>query len=145
MATLIAYLEDPGFLDTTSGKNFTYATHDEIAYKAKQLLIRHFPTHTTPNDNERDEQDDPDEPEIIEPEELPEGAPPPKRSRSNELKDHLIKTAPKLHPLPSKSSSPLDVIKEAMSQFETSGERPSSLQKVSFPARSNSVTPTVSL
>ena len=128
VATLIAYLEDPNFLNTTSGKHLDYSTHDEIAKKAKELFLRHFPPLAPPV-----VEDDPDEPEPIDPVELDPiiQPPPPKRSCSDcsdDLNECLEKGKPK--PLPPKSTTSIDDIKEDMSSFERSGERPTSLEKV---------------
>ena len=141
LSTCLAYLEDPLFLESTQGKYLSYASRDEIAETLERLLVRLFPDTPDPPVDNVDLNDDPDEPEVIyEPEEIDE-APPPKRARSNESDDLEEFVNKKPEPQPAKGKSPLEIIESAMSEYETSGERPSSLEKVNSVARCNIVTP----
>ena len=136
-ATLLAYLEDPSFLDNTADKEFVYSSHDEIAKAARELLIRIFPLAPPAVEVVEEElgQDDPDEPELVEVE-----PPSAKKRRSEEFKAIANKAIelkanlkqPRAEPkvVKSVSSSSLDDILKDMAQFEKYGERPSSLQKV---------------
>ena len=123
VSTLIAYLENPSFLDSVTGLQLAYSDHDEIAKKAADLYMSHFPIVPCPESQE----DDPDEPELIYDE-----APPPKRNRSDSSEDldHFLEKKPLPHV--SRSDTPLEVIKNAMSEFESSAERPATLQKVNY-------------
>ena len=121
VSTLLAYLEDPNFLETTEGKELAYADHGEIANEAARILVRLFPTPV----NEARDEEDPDDPELV----VVETAAPPVRSDSDDFKDVAYKHEPTA-PQCVRSTTPLEVIERAMSEYETSGERPTSLQKV---------------
>ena len=124
MATLMAFLEDPAFLHTTQALHLDYASRDEIAKEAKRLLIRHFPAPPPPVVQGLHE--DPDEPEVVEAS-LPEGS----CSDGEESVKWSDCLKPKKVEIPrATSTSTLDLIETAMSGFETSGERPKSLEKV---------------
>ena len=127
--TLLAYLEDPRFIDSTSSLHLDYANRDEIAKKATDLFIRLFPPPVTETDCT---ESDPDEPEMVEVETI-ESATPPKKSDSGEWRDFEDCLKPKM-PVPraAKSVLPADVIKQGMESFEIDGERPSSLEKASW-------------
>ena len=56
----MAYLEDPNFLKSTTGKKLNYANRNDIARKGERLSVRLFPNPVVPNETE----DDPDEPEL---------------------------------------------------------------------------------
>ena len=123
VATLLAYLENPAFLNTTESLNLAYASRDEIAIKASELYTRLFPAVSPPvpeNDS-----DDPDEPQLVEVEPMP-----PQRSFSDELNDCVDEPTPAPVLQTAISATPLDDIKEDMSSFERNGQRPLSLQKV---------------
>ena len=141
LSTLLAYLEDPAFLNATEGKHLDYASRDEIQKKATELLVRLFQDSPPPMEDNQDNDDDPDEPELID--DIPEPVQdttesvddpsPPKRSDSDDFKDCLNPTP---EPKPTKAASPLEIIQEDMSSYERDGERPKSLQKViTFEAR----------
>ena len=125
-ATTLAYLENPAFLNATVSLNLTYANHNEIAKKISELNVRLFPTEPPPAP-ENVSDDDPDEPEPREMETEVEHVPP-QRSFSDEVNDCVDQPAPQLQT--AISSTPLDDIKEDMSSFERTGQRPPSLQKV---------------
>ena len=61
MSTAQAYLENPGFLNTLQDVKLDYADREEIAGALTRLFSRLFPTTDTECENE----DDPDEPEVI--------------------------------------------------------------------------------
>ena len=125
LSTSLAYLENPAFLNTTSSLNLTYADREDIAKKLTELSTRLFPAPPPPPVAEDDSQNNPDEPELI------EEAQPPQRIDSNEseeLNTYLNETRPVIQV--SKTASTLDIIQEAMSLFETNGERPKPLEKV---------------
>ena len=53
MATLMAYLEDCRFPDTTDDLHMTYSTKNDIAVTAKDLLERLFVNQDEPHDSVR--------------------------------------------------------------------------------------------
>ena len=132
-STLMAYLESPRFLQTTSGKHFPYSDREEIAKDATRLLIRLF---STPEPEiEAHDDENIDEPEIVEEETAPtmsesdSDAMAPTRSDSDDFKD-VLEPKPEPAVIRSEKTIDIDTIKEHMSAFESSGERSSLLQKV---------------
>ena len=141
VSTSLAYLEDPAFLHSVADRQLAYSDREEIAKKIADLHVRLFPTTSC---TESQDEEDPDEVQQIYPDEgeglsqiesattRNDGEPPPKRNRSDsssseDLDDYLEKKPP-LHV--ETTTDPLDVIKNAMAEFESSGERPATLQKV---------------
>ena len=129
LSTLLAYLQDATFLDSTHDLHLSYATRDEVANEAKEIAIRLFPP--TSEDKEYTPQaenhspSDPDEPE---PE---EGPTPPKRSCSNELRRHHKENkAKRAKRGAAKSATPLFKIMKDMESYEATGKRPPMLQKI---------------
>ena len=126
MSTLLAYLQDCTFLDATDGLHLTYATRDQVATEAKNLLARLFPEtkdQATPAD--------PDEPEPVEVEVEVTGPTPPKRRRAHGLAEHLKdnKTKRAERGAAHSTSAKYKII-YAMKSFEATGKRPEVLQQV---------------
>ena len=125
ISTLLAYLEKPNFLNTTRGKHLEYANKDEIANEAARIFVRLYGT----NVEESQVDDDPDDPDsVTETEEVE--AVPPKRTDSDDFKDVVKDDKPAPQVSGSVTITPLEIIQRAMSEYEISGERPSSLEKV---------------
>lgn len=127
MSTLLAYLQDCTFLDATPGLYLTYATRDEVADEAKDLLARLYPD--TKSQSTPDNPDNPDDPEPVEI--ASTGPAPPKRRRAHGLQNHLKGNRDKRAERgAAKSTTPLYKIKKAMDTFEATGSRPELLQKL---------------
>ena len=60
-STLLAYLENPKFLDSTAGLKLEYSDREAIAQKIERLFLRLFSDTTVDSDVE-----DIDEPDIVE-------------------------------------------------------------------------------
>ena len=128
LSTLLAYLENSKFLESTRGLCLKYASRNEIAKVARDLYMRLFlegrsHVETVPSDGETDSES--------------ETAPlPPKRTCSDKLKEFLEKNKgeePKrtLSDWGSFSSARiLKEIKKEMDTYEASGHRIGSLDKV---------------
>ena len=137
LSTLQAYLENPQFLDHTIGepKLLEYANKTAITTLIKDIYMRLF---MDEEDNEEGEEEDSDEENSQEGNsgtDAEMGPTPPKRSRSNELREFKAArtttfTSATLRK--STSSRVLAAIKSEMKVFETNGKRPEMLDKVSI-------------
>ena len=134
LSTLHAYLQDATFLDATADLHLTYASRNEVAKEAGNLIARLYPE--SKNDKPQDgmpqdgtpEGDNPDEPDV-----QCLGPTPPKRSRSrgHDLSGHLKENkAKRAERGAARSASTLFKIHKEMETFETTGKRPDLLQKV---------------
>ena len=127
VATLLAYLENPAFLNTTGSLNLTYSSRDEIAEEILELDTRLYPsTPTSAAGNDSRANANTDEQEIVD-DPMPM---PPKRSFSDELNDCVDEPTPAPLVQTSFSNTPLDDIKDDMASFEKNGRRSPILQRV---------------
>ena len=123
-STLMAYLQDPRFLDTTESLHMTYATHEEIAGEARDLLKRLYPEEPA------------NQGPTTEKETVVESAQPPKRQGSeNAYKRSMCDRLSENKAKRSQGKALISVtallkIKKDMDSYEASGKRPDSLQKV---------------
>ena len=122
MSTLLAYLQDCSFLNSTASLHLTYAEREQVAYEAKDLFVRLFPEKPEDGNNQTD---DP------EPDPTPEGPPPPKKPYSKKLHDKLmVNKAKRAQNKAAISSTPLRKIMKDMESFEATGKRPDNLEQI---------------
>ena len=125
LSTLLAYLQNGNFFDASNGfdRRLSYASKTAITTLAKDIYMRLFHEETTdPVVTEHEETSGTTEdPEPV----------PPKRSRSQELRDKKAKKAQGPPDMSITSSTRvLNAIKKGMQSFEAEGKRPPILEKV---------------
>ena len=125
LSTLLAYLNDPHFLDASKswGRVLSYANKTAITTLAKEIYMRlfHEEQDEASNEGPQDSQEPVDS----------TGPTPPKRTRSQELRDHKSKKPDGTTiSFTTSSTRVLNAIKTDMKSFEFTGTRPRMLEQV---------------
>ena len=131
LSTLMAFLENPSFLDSTRNLHLQYADRNELIKSAKELLI----------DLKLDKDEEPEQNENIggqemehsetETEPMEPTAIPPVRSFSDELNDSLAQREAEQYNVGAQESTvTLASIRRDFKKYEGTGIRPKTLEKV---------------
>ena len=122
MSTLLAYLQDSTFLNSTASLHLPYAEREQLLYEAKDLFVRLYPEKPEDGNNQTAEPD---------PDPIPEGPPPPKKKYANKLQGQLAENkAKRAQNKAAKRSTALRKIAIDMESFEATGKRPENLEQI---------------
>lgn len=137
LSTLMAFLEDKDFLESTEHLHFEYSDWNEIAKAAKELFLE------LKLQDCRQEDEVPGQNEDLSDDNANDGPTPSKRNFSQELRKRLAdkkKMVDAPGSAPPITSVTLTSIKRDMKQFEGTGRRPRSLEKIYQALRTIQVT-----
>ena len=125
LSTLMAFLENPNFLDSIKNLHLQYGSRNDMIQAAKELLID-----LKLDQDEESEQVDSQDKEHPETEPMETVPTPPERSFSDELDDHLDKRDAQCNLGAQESSITLASIRKDFKKYEGTGSRPKTLEKV---------------
>ena len=132
-STLLAYLEDPTFLEQVDDLILQYSSKSLITSLARDIYFRlyHVPKPAedeTGGERQNPPEEDPDEPDVV--------PTPPKKSRSNEwrqkIKDKRAKIGTQNRHSDHTSGTLLTAIKNEIKEYEHGGKRPEKLHQVHY-------------